>query len=89
VKWAPLLIDVFMDGNSDLVDQNIREVLGTINAGKQAHYFRYQVDLGTVTSSMDDASPPTIAALLWLADKLVAEKMYLIDHMASVLWGKA
>jgi uncharacterized protein len=89
VRWAPLLIDVFMDGNSDLVHENVTEVFGTINKGKPDHYFRFQIDLGSVTSSMDDASPQTINALLALADRMVAEKMELINHLASILGTEA
>lgn len=89
VKWAPVLVDVIMSCSSELVHRNITEVLGALNRGKQPHYFRYQIDLGTVSSNMDDTSPQTINALIDLADKMVAADHSQFDVLCNLLSKKS
>lgn len=80
-KWAPSLVDIFMDGNSDTVDYQMKEVIGKL----QWRYFRFQVDLGSVTDAMDDASPKTVNALMGLAQQMLLNNSEAMEELIKAM----
>jgi patatin-like phospholipase/acyl hydrolase len=79
VQWAPALIDIFMDGNGDSVHEEIAEVVGA------TRYFRFQFDLGSTSSAMDDTSTGMLNSLLSLADKMVVDSASQIDTLVKLI----
>lgn len=77
VDWARMLATTFMDGNADVVADEVRDSVGP--------YYRFQTELAGVTSDMDDASSGTVSALIGLADAMVAANAQLIDSLATRL----
>jgi uncharacterized protein len=75
LEWAPQLINIFMDGNSQTTHVEMDHLLGP-----KAHY-RFNIPLSstlpdgtTVDAAMDDASPANIAALQTLAQELIQKE---------------
>jgi patatin-like phospholipase/acyl hydrolase len=80
--WARPIIDVLMDGVSDTVEYQLRELLPAALAG--AHH-RLQIPLAGVNDDMDDASPSNMAGLVRVAERLIAERTAEIDRVCRDL----
>ncbi len=80
--WARPIIDVLMDGVSDTVEYQLRELLPAALAG--AHH-RLQIPLEGVSDEMDDASPGNTAGLVRVAERLIAERSAEIDQVCREL----
>lgn len=90
-QWAQPLVTIFMDGASDAVDYQMREVARQSPGSSPTtpRYYRFQCDLPGVTHAMDDASPSTVAALTGIADQLVAKESASIGALALILSQRA
>jgi hypothetical protein len=80
--WARPIIDVLMDGVSDTVEYQLRELLPAALAG--AHH-RLQIPLAGASDDMDDASPGNMAGLVRVAERLIAERSAEIDQVCREL----
>lgn len=68
VEWAIPVIDVLMDGNSDVVDYIARNLIPT------DRYFRLQTPLDNAFDDLDDASQTNLNALINIADHYLDSK---------------
>lgn len=79
VGWAPHLIDVTFDANSDAVDYCMRVQL------PKDRYFRFQPVLVGVNEAMDDASPANIRALKLLAENYIYDNKTKLEALCDLL----
>jgi uncharacterized protein len=80
LEWARPLIDVVFDGSSDVVDYQLRQLLG-------ASFHRFQVTLDTGSDDLDDASASNMRLLREKGDQLVAEHDAELDELVAQLTG--
>ncbi|MCW3038568.1 MAG: Patatin [Solirubrobacterales bacterium] len=78
VEWARPIIDVVFDGVADTVDYQLRQLIGD-------DYTRLQCRLLGASDALDDASAGNIAALVHLAEQLVAAESARIDSLCEAL----
>ncbi len=79
--WAPRILDVMMDGVSDTVDYQLRQLLDG------DHYFRFQADLNLADDDMDDTSPLNLLKLREQGERLVARERTRIEKLCGLLAG--
>jgi uncharacterized protein len=75
LRWAIPVLKIVLDGVSDAVDYQAREMAD--------RYWRFQEDL--VSQELDDASPDAVRQLLAAADGLVSSRGADLDELARVL----
>jgi|SRR5215207_3169029 len=80
LEWARPIIDIQLDGQSDTVDFQARQVL-------EAGYWRIQTDLRRASDDLDDASPENLEALQAEAAALVEREAPRLAEIARVLAG--
>lgn len=78
LEWARPVIDVLLDGQSDTVDFQARQVL-------EGSYWRIQTELRRASDDLDDASEVNLAALQEEADALVAAEAETLAMLAEAL----
>jgi patatin-like phospholipase/acyl hydrolase len=78
LRWAQPVIDVFMDGESDTVDYQLRTILGE-------RYHRFQVELDIASDNLDDASPRNIEDLERQAEELLDLHGDELDRVCELL----
>lgn len=71
LQWVKPVINVMMDGNSDTVSYQVKQV---VEANSRSEYFRLQTRLVQGSEEMDDASKKNIKLLKVVADELLAEE---------------
>jgi len=76
VQWAPHLLSVMMDGNSDTVRYQAEQAL------PPGRHFRFQVRLDAASDDLDDASPANLRALRLAGEAMVAENR---DRLAALV----
>jgi patatin-like phospholipase/acyl hydrolase len=78
LQWAQPVIDVFLDGESDTVDYQLKTILGT-------RYHRFQVKLTIASDNLDDASASNIEKLERQAEKLLEDEREELDRVCDKL----
>jgi patatin-like phospholipase/acyl hydrolase len=78
LEWARPIIDILLDGQSDTVDFQSREVL-------EDRYWRIQTELRHASDDLDDASADNLRALREEADALVASEAETLAAVAEAL----
>lgn len=78
VEWARPIIDVVFDGVADTVDYQLRHLLGDA-------YNRLECRLVGASDALDDASATNIAALVSVAERLIAAEDARIDAICDAL----
>ena len=86
VGWVRPLLYIILDGQSDVVDYQLRQQLNTED------YFRFETELRAESGDgiapnddMDDASPENIEKLEQVAEELIEMKKDLLDNLISKL----
>jgi patatin-like phospholipase/acyl hydrolase len=77
--WARPLFDIVLDGQENVTDHQLRELLP---AGR---YFRFQAGLDTRSERIDDGSPRNLRALRDQATRLIARSAASLDAAAAML----
>jgi patatin-like phospholipase/acyl hydrolase len=62
-KWIKPLIDIMMNGNSETVDYELKQMFSTLDAKDEADYYRIQPTLYTADDALDNATPKNLEAL--------------------------
>lgn len=62
-KWIKPLIDIMMNGNSETVDYQLKQMYDTLDKKDAADYHRIQPTLFTADAAMDNAKPENLEAL--------------------------
>jgi predicted acylesterase/phospholipase RssA len=81
VQWAPRLLSVMMDGNSDTVRYQVEQAL------PPGRHFRFQVRLDAASDDMDDATPANLRALRLAGETMVSENADRLDALVDLLTG--
>jgi uncharacterized protein len=80
LEWARPVIDILLDGQSDTVDFQARQVL-------ESGYWRLQTELNRASDDLDDASPENLEALQAEAAELVEREAATLATIAEALSG--
>ena len=78
-QWARPILHVLMDGNSDIVHRQLREMLPA------EAYWRLQVELTRASETLDDASPANLADLMAEGEKLIEAADRELDSICAAL----
>jgi patatin-like phospholipase/acyl hydrolase len=77
--WARVILHVVIDGASEMVHVQLREMLD------DRRYHRLQVELGDASETLDDATEANIARLRAEAERLVARSDRELDELCAEL----
>jgi hypothetical protein len=77
-RWAVPIIDVFMDGQSDVVDYQLGHLLGD-------RFVRLQTELLLASDDMDDVTQENLSKLVQEAISLIARESGKIDDLCRIL----
>ena len=78
LQWAPHILGICMDGQSDTVDYQLLQI-------RRRNYYRIQCQLDIASDDMDDASNENIKKLKEQAEKMVADNIDSLDVICKVL----
>ena len=78
LEWARPIIDILLDGQSDTVDFQARQVL-------EGSYWRIQTELRRASDHLDNASEENLRALQEEGDALVASEAETLAMLAEAL----
>lgn len=79
IGWAPRLLGVMMDGNSDTVRYQADHA---VPAG---HHFRFQVTLDAASDDLDETSPENLRRLLLAGERLVTDSRDRLESLVELL----
>jgi uncharacterized protein len=84
LQWAQPVIDVFLDGESDTVNYQLKTILGK-------RYHRFQVKLTSASDNLDDASASNIEKLEHQAEELLEnqDKREELDRVCDKLMKRS
>lgn len=86
IGWARSMFDIMMDGSSDTVDYQLRQVVPPVNGRKR--YFRFQAQLdGYGTEKLDNIDPFNLDKLEALGIDITKDPKYqkLLDELCECL----
>ena len=78
VQWAPRLLSVMMDGNSDTVRYQAEQAV-------PGRHFRFQVTLDAASDDLDNTAPENLRRLRLAGERLVAESRDRMEALAGLL----
>ncbi|MEH2050446.1 patatin-like phospholipase family protein [Nostoc sp.] len=85
LQWAKPLLNIVLDGGSEVVAGELERLFEANNKGKQTSYYRFQTFLKTELEAIDNAKPENLRQLQILANTLIQEKTKEIDELISIL----
>ncbi|MEH2114174.1 patatin-like phospholipase family protein [Nostoc sp.] len=85
LQWAKPLLNIVLDGGSEVVAGELERLFEANNKGKQTSYYRFQTFLKTELEAIDNAKPENLRQLQILANTLIQEKSKEIDELISIL----
>ena len=86
IGWARPMLDIMMDGSSDTVDYQLRQVVPPVNGRRR--YFRFQAQLdGAGTEKLDNTDPFNLDKLEALGIDITKDDAYrkLLDELCHCL----
>ena len=85
IQWARPLLNIMLDGGSELIAGELQRILEPKNIDNPGLYYRYQTFLTQELEAMDNAKPQNIEALKQLAHRLIEEKDAEIEQLCEIL----
>ncbi|MDJ0728715.1 MAG: patatin-like phospholipase family protein [Crocosphaera sp.] len=85
INWARPLLNIILDGGSELVAGELERILEPKDMDHAGLYYRYQTFLSEEVEAMDNAKPKNLEALKELAHRLIEEKDAEIDQLCEIL----
>ncbi|MFN6487007.1 MULTISPECIES: patatin-like phospholipase family protein [unclassified Nostoc] len=85
LQWAKPLLNIVLDGGSEVVAGELERLFEANSKGKKNPYYRFQTFLKTELESIDNAKPENLRQLQILANTLIQEKSKEIDELCSIL----
>ncbi len=85
IQWARPLLNIMLDGGSELIAGELQRILEPKNIENPGLYYRYQTFLTQELEAMDNAKPQNIEALKQLAHRLIEEKDAEIEQLCEIL----
>ena len=78
-RWAKPVLDIVLDGASETVDYQLRQLL------PKERYYRFQTTLDRGSEKMDETSPEHIRTLRLLGEKLIRSNLQDLGTLAQLL----
>lgn len=89
VKWIQPIIDILMQGVSESVHYQMQYLLPDYiekaGAKPSPRYYRFNIEIDTAYSNMEDTSQPTIDQLIKYGEQIVEENKVELNKIAGVL----
>jgi len=85
LQWAKPLLNIVLDGGSEVVAGELERLFESKNKGNQTSYYRFQTFLKSELEAIDNAKPDNLRQLQTLAKTLIQEKSKEIDELCGVL----
>lgn len=83
-QWIRFLFTVMMNGNSDMVDHQMKTLFKT-KGDKLNHFYRFQIRLHEEEVTMDDASPQKTHILKLIGENLINDTTQQMDEVVKKL----
>ncbi len=85
LQWAKPLLNIVLDGGSEVVAGELERVFEASNKGNKTSYYRFQTFLKSELEAIDNAKPENVRQLQVLGNILIQEKNQEIDELCSIL----
>jgi uncharacterized protein len=85
LQWAKPLLNIVLDGGSEVVAGELERLFESNSKGNQASYYRFQTFLKSELETIDNTKPENLRQLQTLAKTLIQEKSKEIDDLCSIL----
>ncbi|MCM0588750.1 MAG: patatin-like phospholipase family protein [Gloeotrichia echinulata IR180] len=85
LQWAKPLLNIVLDGGSEVVAGELERLFEATNKGHKTSYYRFQTFLKSELEDIDNAKPENLRQLQVLANILIQEKNQEIDELCSLL----
>ncbi|MBG1241146.1 patatin-like phospholipase family protein [Nostoc sp. NZL] len=85
LQWAKPLLNIVLDGGSEVVAGELERLFEAKNKGNKNSYYRFQTFLKSELEAIDNAKPENVRQLQLLGNTLIQEKTQEIDELCSIL----
>ncbi|MCL6749981.1 patatin-like phospholipase family protein, partial [Nostoc sp. CCCryo 231-06] len=85
LQWAKPLLNIVLDGGSEVVAGELERLFESSNKGNKASYYRFQTFLKSELEAIDNAKLENVRQLQVLANTLIQEKNQQIDELCNIL----
>ncbi|WP_392479115.1 patatin-like phospholipase family protein [Nostoc sp. C110] len=85
LQWAKPLLNIVLDGGSEVVAGELERLFEATNKGSKASYYRFQTFLKSELEAIDNAKLENVRQLQTLGSILIQEKSQQIDELCSIL----
>ncbi|MEH2348451.1 MAG: patatin-like phospholipase family protein [Nostoc sp.] len=85
LQWANPLLNIVLDGGSEVVAGELERLFESSNKGNKSSYYRFQTFLKSELEAIDNAKLENIRQLQLLGNILIQEKNQEIDELCEIL----
>ncbi|MBE8998677.1 patatin-like phospholipase family protein [Nostoc sp. LEGE 12447] len=85
LQWAKPLLNIVLDGGSEVVAGELERLFEATNKGSKASYYRFQTFLKSELEAIDNAKLENVRQLQTLGSILIQERSQQIDELCSIL----
>ncbi|QKQ75852.1 patatin-like phospholipase family protein [Nostoc sp. TCL240-02] len=85
LQWAKPLLNIVLDGGSEVVAGELERLFEATNKGNKASYYRFQTFLKSELEAIDNAKLENVRQLQTLGSILIQEKSQQIEELCSIL----
>ncbi|MBX9256323.1 patatin-like phospholipase family protein [Desmonostoc muscorum CCALA 125] len=85
LQWARPLLNIVLDGGSEVVAGQLERLFQASNQGTQTSYYRFQTFLTSEQEAIDNIKLENIRQLQGLAARIIQERNQEIDELCSLL----
>jgi patatin-like phospholipase/acyl hydrolase len=85
LQWAKPLLNIVLDGGSEVVAGELERLFEASKKGNQASYYRFQTFLKSELEAIDNAKLENVRQLQTLGNILIQEKNQEIDDLCTIL----
>ncbi|MCC5645821.1 patatin-like phospholipase family protein [Nostoc sp. CHAB 5824] len=85
MQWAKPLLNIVLDGGSEVVAGELERLFEANNKGNKTSYYRFQTFLKSELEAIDNTKPENLRQLEVLGNILIQEKNQQIDELCNIL----
>ncbi|MEH2164058.1 MAG: patatin-like phospholipase family protein [Nostoc sp.] len=85
LQWANPLLNIVLDGGSEVVAGELERLFESSNKGNKSSYYRFQTFLKSELEAIDNAKLENLRQLQLLGNILIQEKNQEIDELCEIL----
>uniref|UniRef100_A0A2P1CZA4 Patatin n=1 Tax=Nostoc sp. N135.9.1 TaxID=2078587 RepID=A0A2P1CZA4_9NOSO len=85
LQWAKPLLNIVLDGGSEVVAGELERLFESSKKGNKASYYRFQTFLKSELEAIDNAKLENVRQLQTLGNILIQEKNQEIDELCAIL----